>query len=313
MPFSYLDEADREPDTQYRDILELIMSHGRETGSAHDEKSSTILAPPHMRFDLRNGVPLITERDMGKIWPSAVGELLAFINGVRTLEGLRAFGVNDAFWAPWLTEAKCQKRGLETGDMGFGYGAAFHDFETANGPFNQIKHVVEQIREFPELRSHRVVNWMPQYQGRGKDKLQRVVVTPCHGEMYFRVIEDELHLQMTQHKADMVLGVPNNMVQYAAFLLAMCHVLDLKPGEYVHTLVDAHVYYENDFVDDGGKKIKVSQFDAVTEMLSREARTFPTLNLRPDAPKDIFLIRATDFTLADYRPHDSIRRIKSAI
>jgi thymidylate synthase len=311
-PVDYLPLERRKPDTQYREILWDIVSNGVTTSSAHDELSKTVLAPLPMKFDLRNGVPLIMERSFKGIWKSAVGELLAFVNGVHTLEGLREFGVSDRFWDRWVTAKKCAKRGLNPGDLGPGsYGPAFHDFPTPDGPFNQVQHVVEQIKEEPELRSHRIVNWIPQYQVRGKGKQQRVVVTPCHGDMYFRVIGDKLNLVMVQHKADVPVGVPSNMIQYAAFLIAMAHVTGYRAGTYTHMLVDAHIYFSNELENDDGTT--VTQDEAVTQMLRREPLPYPRLDLVPDAPKDIFAFRTEHFVLSEYEPHPNIKGIQTAV
>jgi thymidylate synthase len=118
----------RSEDYQYRTMLVQLLKDGIEIGSAHDEQSLTVLAPNPMHFNLSNGVPLLTERSLHGIYKSSIGELFAFVNGVHTLEGLRAFGVSDRFWDRWVTEKKCAKRGLPAGDLGPGsYGPAFHD------------------------------------------------------------------------------------------------------------------------------------------------------------------------------------------
>ncbi len=310
-PVDYWPKDRRIPDGQYRSILSEIKSDGEVTGSAHDEMSKAVFDKV-MRFDLRNGVPMITERDFTINARSAIGEILAFINGVHTLEGLRKFGVSDRLWDRWVTEKKCAKRGLVAGDLGPGsYGPSFHDFPTPDGPFNQIQHVVEQIKELPELRSHRVINWIPQYQGRGKDKQQKVVVTPCHGDMFWRVIGDRLDLHMVQHKADMIAGVPSNMIQYAALHLAMAHVTGKTAGNYSHILIDAHIYFHNKMEDDDGSV--VTQEEAVDAMLHRNPKKFPIMHLAPDAPGNIFDFRTEHFIITEYEPHPSIKGITTAI
>ncbi|HRH25687.1 MAG TPA: thymidylate synthase [Parcubacteria group bacterium] len=293
LPFS-----DRTVDTQYRDRLRLILEQGELIGETQQGVGAlTYMAPPPMHFDLSNGVPLITERKI-PFWKAAVGELLAFANGVRTQKGLEEFGCS--WWDKWLTAEKCAKRGLEAGDLGPGGYAAMHDFPTAEGnPFNQIKHLVEQISEKPQLRTHFVSPWVPQYVGRGKGKKQRVVVAPCHGWMHVRIIPHKgLVLHMFQRSADFPVGVPANMIQYAAFTLALAHVTGHKPYKFIHSFSDAHIY--------------VDQVEQVKEMLSREPRRFPTMTLNTDK-KDIFAIRSDDFVISDYDPHPGIREIPVAV
>ncbi|EKD47350.1 MAG: thymidylate synthase, partial [uncultured bacterium] len=221
----------------------------------------------------------------------AVGEILGFINGARTLEQLAEFGC--FWWAPWGTEAKCKKRGLATGDLGPGsYGAAFHDFPTSEGkPHNQFKDIIEQIKEKPHLRTHFITPWIPQYMARGKGKQQKVVVCPCHGWIHLRVLNGKLTLHMFQRSGDVPVGVPANMIQYAALLLAIAQVTGFEPYEYVHTISDAHIY--------------VDQISRVKEMLKREDRVFPTMTLK-NKHQDIFQYRHTDFELSDYDPHPGI-------
>jgi thymidylate synthase len=294
----YKPYEEREIDTQYRDRLRLILEEGEEVESQQGPHALTYMAPPPMHFKLDNGVPLITERKI-PFWRAAVGELLAFSNGVRTQEGLEEFGCK--WWSSWLTEKKCAKRGLNAGDNGPGsYGAAFHDFPTAEGfPFNQIKHLVEQIQDEPQLRTHFVSPWIPQYIGRGRGKQQKVVVAPCHGWMHVRILpQRRLILHMFQRSADFPVGVPANMIQYAAFTIALAQVTGHIPYKFIHSFSDAHIY--------------VDQIPYVEELLRREPRAFPTLTSEVSI-NDIFAFRAEDFTLSDYNPHPSILGIPVAI
>src|SRR5258708_22512864 len=218
----------RTPDTQYRRVLQDILEHGVRTKTQQETDAITLMAPAPMHFKLENGFPLITERNMAPkvserlkvtIWQQAIAEICAFINGARTLKQLEEFGCY--WWEPWGTEKKCAKRGLETGDLGPGsYGAAFHDFPTADGgSYNQFQNIIEQIRELPHLRTHFITPWIPQYTIRGNGKQQKVVVAPCHGWIHLRVIENKLTLHMIQRSADIPVGVPANMVQYAALTM----------------------------------------------------------------------------------------------
>lgn len=293
----YIPFKERAVDTQYRDRLRLILEEGVEVETQQGVSALTIIAPPPMRFRLSNGVPLITERKIS-FWPAAVGELLAFANGIRTQEGLKSFGCS--WWESWLTEKKCAKRGLEAGDMGPGAYAAMHDFPTAEGStFNQIKHLVEQIEDEPQLRTHFVSPWVPQYVGRGHGKKQQVVVAPCHGWMHVRIFPGRrMVLHMFQRSADFPVGVPSNMIQYTAFLIALAHVTGYTPYEFVHSFSDAHIY--------------TNQIDHVKAMLEREPRRLPTMTLNTEK-KDIFSFRPSDFMVTDYNPHPPIKGIPAAI
>jgi len=152
---------ERTPDYQYQTLLKLILKEGIRSSSQQGVDTISLVGAPPMRFKLANGVPLITERNMapvfknGKptVWMQAVAEITAFINGVRTQEGLEEFGCY--WWEPWVTEAKTKKRGLAVGDLGPGsYGAAFHDFPTAEGEkFNQFAVMVQQMKENPHLKT----------------------------------------------------------------------------------------------------------------------------------------------------------------
>lgn len=295
------------PDLQYRERLKLILDEGTRVESQTGTDTISYVGLPPMRFKLANGFPLITERNMAPkendrlpvtIWRQAIGELIAFINGARTQEALESFGVS--WWQPWVTEEKCKKRGLKTGDLGPGsYGAAFHDFPTSEGePYNQFKNIVEQIRELPHLKTHFISPWIPQYTIRGKGKQQKVVVCPCHGWVHFLVQGNRLILHMFQRSGDLPIGVPSNMVQYAALLMMVAEVTGLEPYEYVHTISDAHIY--------------VDQVPAVQTMLVREPKPFPTMQLTRKTD-DLFAFRASDFELLDYNPHPGIKGIPVAI
>lgn len=304
----YLPFDQRTPDTQYRERLKLILENGTQVKSQTETDTISYIAIPPMRFRLSNGFPMITERNMAPktserlkvtIWQQAIAELIAFINGARTQAELESFGVS--WWAPWVTEAKCHKRGLETGDLGPGsYGAAFHDFPTAEGtPYNQFKNIVEQIKELPHLKTHFISPWVPQYTIRGTGKTQKVVVCPCHGWIHILIQDGKLSLHMFQRSGDLPIGVPSNMVQYAALTLMLAQVTGYEPYEYIHSISDAHIY--------------VDQVDSVEKMLSREPRPFPTVTIKNKHIKDLFEFRYTDFELSEYDPHPGIAKIPVAI
>jgi thymidylate synthase len=295
--------AERIPDTQYQDLLRRIKNEGESMGTQLEVDAISVTGAT-MRFKLENGFPMITERNMAPnikpvtIWQQAIGEIIGFINGARTLKQLESFGCY--WWTPWGTEEKCKKRGLETGDLGPGsYGAAFHDFPTADGgTYNQFQNIIEQIKEFPHLRTHFITPWIPQYTIRGTGKTQKVVVCPCHGWIHLRVINNKLTLHMIQRSGDIPIGVPSNMVQYAALTMMIAQATGTIPYEYIHTISDAHIY--------------VDQMPAVDTMLERESKPFPMMKINTDKT-DLFSFRIEDFELSEYEPHPGIKGIAVAV
>ena len=286
------------PDTQYRDLLAHVLTNGHTVPSQQGVAAKMIFGANPLRYRLADGFPVITERDLSKFWRAPIGEIFAFINGARTQKELEAFGCK--WWKYWVTQEKCAKRGLAAGDLGPGsYGAAFHDFPTSEGEsFNQFVHLIKQLKEQPQLRTHFISPWIPQYIYRIEGRQQKVVVCPCHGWMHFRVIEDKLFLHMFQRSGDLPVGVPSNLIQYSALLLAVAHVTNLQPYEYVHTISDAHIYLD--------------QLESVQEIISRSPKSLPQIKL-VNPPDDIFAFRPEHFELVDYHPHPAITKIPAAI
>ncbi|GAB1690733.1 thymidylate synthase [Krasilnikovia sp. M28-CT-15] len=288
--------TERRPDEQYRQLLERILTDGEETPTRQGPQAVTLMQQT-MRFDLRNGFPAITERDVSGFWRKAIGELCAFINGATTLSELSEFGCD--WWSPWATLEKTSKRNLPEGSLGPGsYGGAFKAFPTAEGPpFDQLAHLVEQIRELPNDRTHFVSPWIPQYQVRGKGKLPRTTIAPCHGWVHVRVLGGRLHLHMFQRSGDVPVGVPSNMIQYAALMLMLEQLTNIPAGVYYHTISDAHIYAD--------------QVEQVRKMLGREPRLLPTMQLTAagQTVQSIHDFRAEHFTLTDYFPHPAVGRI----
>jgi thymidylate synthase len=295
----YLPFWQREPDTQYRQLLERIRSGGSWVPTRQGPAAITLMQQV-MRFDLANGFPMITERSLKAFWRKPIGELCAFINGATTLDELAAFGCD--WWGQWATPEKTASRGLPAGSLGPGsYGGAFERFPTAEGGgFDQFKHLVEQIRELPADRTHFVSPWIPQYQVRGRGKTPSTTIAPCHGWVHVRVIGDGLHLHMFQRSGDVPVGVPANMVQYAALLLMLEQLTGISAAAYYHTISDAHIYAD--------------QVDAVKIMLDREPRRLPTVSLTDAGRRvtDIHDFRAEHFELSDYEPHPGLRAIPVA-
>ncbi|WP_285500113.1 thymidylate synthase [Actinokineospora sp. NBRC 105648] len=295
----YLPEPDRPIATQYRDVLARVLAQGEFTATRQGPRALTLMQQT-MTFPLAQGFPLITERSLKSFWRKPIGELCAFINGATTTDELAEFGCD--WWGQWTTPAKTEPKGLAPGDIGPGsYGGAFHDFPTAEGPpFDQFKHLVEQLTELPADRTHFVSPWIPQYQVRGTGKTPRTTIAPCHGWVHVRVINDGLHLHMFQRSGDLPVGVPSNMVQYGALTLMLEQLTGLRAAAYYHTISDAHIYED--------------QIPAVEELLTREPRRLPAVRLTEAGlqVKDIHDFRGEHFELADYHPHPSVRDIPVA-
>ena len=292
----YLPYDQRPASTEYRRVLQRILGAGIETETRQGVNALTVMQQT-MTFPLAEGFPVITERSIRSFWRKPIGELCAFINGATTLAELAEFGCD--WWGPWATPEKTSRRGLAPGSLGPGsYGGAFRDFPTAEGPgFDQFQHLVEQLTELPGDRTHFVSPWIPQYQVRGRGKTPKTTIAPCHGWVHVRVLAGGLHLHMFQRSGDVPVGVPSNMIQYAALLLMLEQLTGIPAVAYYHTISDAHVY-EN-------------QRDAVTAMLAREPRPLPTVQLTEDGRKvtDIHEFRAEHFEVSDYDPHPAISSI----
>lgn len=304
----------RTPDYQYQDRLRMILQGVPEartysslsatakmyvpppnvflTGSTYQENGTfTHVNLPAMEFDLRNGVPLITERKIG-FWRKPIAEIIAFINGARTAQDMAQYGC--AWWDRWVTEDKCKIFGLETGDLGPGsYGAAFHDFPMPDGgTFNQFEHLVKQIRERPFLRTHVITTWIPYYTLQHSDLQRKVVVAPCHGNLQVTVAEGWLTLRMQQRSCDMPIGGPANMIQYAALTLMLAQVTGTKPYKYIHGLNDAQIY--------------VDQVPHLEDLVARSPKPFPKLRITEPEIDDLFSFRAEHFELEEYDPHPAV-------
>ena len=285
----YRSLTERTPDTQYRDRLTYILEHGALVKDTPQGVGALTcfgtLAP--VVFNLSNGVALITERKIG-FWRKAIAEIIAFINGARTVDEIESYGCD--FWKDY--RGKGTKFGLDPDDMGPGsYGPAFHDFEVpGGGVLNQFEQLLEQIRLYPTLRTHLVTPWKPYYTARGENR--KVIVAPCHGWLHFRVIDGKLHMRMDQRSADMPIGVPSNMIQYAALLLMICRAAGYPPGNYVHSFADAHIY-EN-------------QIEAMRGLVTREALPFPILRFDPTV-RNLFDFRVEHFSLEEYDPHPAMK------
>ncbi len=303
----YVPFGQRQPDTQYRDILTRIVDKGHRAKSAMSDASRRLFVEV-LRYDLRNGMPILTERDLvtpqkktgRSYYTMAMGELFAFLHGARTQKELEAWGCT--WWEQWVTPEKCAKRGLETGDLGPGsYGPAWSLFPTAESePFDQIRHLEEQIAELPDLRTHLLTPFIPQYLGRGRGKTQKVVVVPCHGMVFVFVdtFTNKINVVHVQRSADVLVGVPANIIQYSHLAQMLGQTFGYSVEEYIHVLVDAHIYE--------------MQLPYVERFLKAEPQPFPTVEIDPSI-RGLRSFRQEHFTVSDYHPQFPMRKIPTPI
>jgi thymidylate synthase len=279
---------------EYRRALKTVLDHGAWVESPQGMRALTAMQVT-MRFPMEAGFPMITERNLVGFWRKPIGELCAFINGATTITDLNKFGCD--WWSSWTTAEKTSDKGLDPGDIGPGsYGAAFHAFPGPGGIlFDQFAALVDQLRARPNLRTHFITPWIPFYQFRDAGLGRKTTVSPCHGWVHVRVIEEQLHLHMFQRSGDLPIGVPSNMIQYAALLLMLSHLTGRSPGCYYHTISDAHIYED--------------QIPAVETMLAREERPLPFVQLTESGLQvnDIHSFRASDFEVLLYDPNPGLK------
>jgi len=289
IPYTY-----RSPDSQYGDLLYKILRHGKIAGATRQGVDALTIMQGTMEFNLRNGFPVITDRSIKGFWDRPIGELCAFINGVTTLKGLEEFGCT--WWKPWVSREKTEMFGLQPDDIGpASYGGAFHDFPTRDGgSFDQYENLLKQILRVPGDRVHFVTPWIPQENSRAEEGLQKTTIAPCHGWVHVRIVGDELLLHMFQRSGDTPVGVPSNMVQYAALALMIEQLTGYTATTYYHTISDTHIYQ--------------NQVPNVLEILQRAPLRLPTVLLSKEGKKikDIHDFRREHFELKNYHAHKPI-------
>lgn len=299
--------SERKPDTQYENLLRDILENGKSKTPIHAQLKENQgsghqycleLSGKMLHYDLSNGVPILPIRDQGKAYKGAIGEMIAFINGARTLEDLEKYGCPKVFWDRWVTKDKCEIWGLPEGDLGDGsYGAALASMPMPNGKtFNQVEALIKQMQKMPFLRTHVITTWYPPYalSDKDQDAPRKVVVAPCHGNMLqFNVFGDEMHMVHYQRSADVPVGLVLNLAEWVAFGMMVAYMTKLKFTQYTHYLPNPQIYDV--------------QIPSVKDMLAREPRKLPTLHLRPKREiTSIFDFRKEDFELEDYEPHEKM-------
>jgi len=272
---------------QYLDLLR----HVREKGTFKGDRTGTgtySVFGYQMRFDLSEGFPLVTTKKIH--FKSVVHELLWFLKGDTNTQYLKDNGVR--IWDEWADE---------NGDLGPVYGFQWRNWPNANGAsVDQVKQVVEQLKTNPNSRRIIISAWNPSdlpdetISPQQNVKEGRMALAPCHAFFQFYVSEGKLSCQLYQRSADIFLGVPFNIASYALLTMMLAQVCDLEPGDFVHTLGDAHLYTNHQ--------------EQVELQLSRDPLPLPQMKLNPEI-KDIFDFTFDDFELVDYQHHEHIKGI----
>ena len=228
-----------------------------------------------MHFDLQKGFPLLTTKKLHT--RSIFIELLWFIRGETNTKYLKENGVS--IWDEWADE---------NGELGPVYGSQWRAWKTPEGhTIDQLSNVIDQIKKNPDSRRLIVSAW-------NVGEIDKMKLPPCHAFFQFYVADGKLSCQLYQRSADIFLGVPFNIASYAAFTMMVAQVCGLKPGTFVHTLGDAHIYSNH--------------FEQVNLQLSRPPRTLPLFSLNPEI-KDIFSFRYEDLKIENYDPHPHIKGV----
>jgi thymidylate synthase len=259
---------------QYLDLLQHILDHG----VRKDDRTGTGTLSAfgyQMRFDLRQGFPLLTTKRLHL--KSIIYELLWFLQGDTNVRYLREHGVR--IWDEWADAE---------GELGPIYGAQWRSWRGADGQtIDQIDRLVEQIKRNPDSRRLIVSAW-------NVGEIEQMALPPCHALFQFYVAGGELSCQLYQRSADVFLGVPFNIASYALLTMMIAQVCGLKPGEFVHTLGDAHVY--------------LNHVEQARLQLSRSPRSLPQMVINPEV-KSIFGFSYEDFSLVGYDPHPTIKAV----
>lgn len=256
----------------YLDLLRLVLEKGK--GKSDRTGTGTIsVFGAQARFDLRESFPLLTTKKVHL--KSIIHELLWFLRGETNIRSLQEASVT--IWDEWADAE---------GNLGRVYGAQWCDWRTADGrSINQIDTLIDQIRRTPDSRRLLVSAWNP-------GEIETMKLPPCHVLFQFYVQDGELSCQLYQRSADLFLGVPFNIASYALLTLMVAQVCGLKPGDFVHTFGDLHLYSNH--------------LEQVKLQLSREPRPLPTMTLNP-AIREMRDFRYEDFTLEGYDPHPGIK------
>ena len=256
----------------YLDLMRHVLEHGTDKTDRTGTGTRSVFGY-QMRFDLADGFPVLTTKKLHL--KSIIHELLWFLAGDTNVKYLQDNGVR--IWDEWADE---------NGDLGPVYGAQWRSWPAPDGRhIDQIANVVEMIKKNPDSRRLIVSAWNPAL-------VDDMALPPCHALFQFYVADGRLSCQLYQRSADIFLGVPFNIASYALLTLMVAQVCGLQPGEFVHTLGDAHLYRNH--------------LEQARLQLSRAPRALPTMRINPEV-RDLFAFRFEDFTLEGYDPHPHIK------
>ncbi len=257
---------------QYLDLMRHVLEHGHQKSDRTGTGTTSVFGY-QMRFNLSDGFPLVTTKKAHL--RSIIHELLWFLQGDTNIQYLKDNGVT--IWDEWADE---------NGNLGPVYGYQWRSWPTPDGRhIDQISQVVDQIKRTPDSRRLIVSAW-------NVAEIDNMALPPCHAFFQFYVADGKLSCQLYQRSADIFLGVPFNIASYALLTMMMAQVCGLQPGDFVHTLGDAHIY--------------ANHMEQAALQLSREPRALPTMKINP-AVKDIFGFKFEDFVLEGYDPHPAIK------
>jgi len=256
----------------YLDLLRFVLANGTSKPDRTGTGTLSVFGY-QMRFDLQAGFPLLTTKKMH--FKSIAHELIWFLRGESNITYLKEHGVS--IWDEWANAE---------GELGPVYGVQWRSWQAADGrTIDQISRVIEQIQQNPNSRRLIVSAW-------NVGELEKMALPPCHAFFQFYVAEGKLSCQLYQRSADIFLGVPFNIASYALLTMMMALVCGLQPGDFVHTLGDAHLYRNH--------------LDQARLQLSRQPYPLPRLHLNPEI-HDIFAFTFPDIQLVDYQAHPSIK------
>ena len=262
---------------QYLDLLQRILDEGNKKSDRTGTGTVSIFGH-QMRFNLEEGFPLLTTKKVHL--KSIIYELLWFLQGNTNAHWLQERGVR--IWNEWADPV--------TGDLGHIYGYQWRSWPDYDGGFiDQIQQAVDTIKNDPNCRRIIVSAW-------NVADIKNMNLPPCHAIFQFYVADGKLSLQLYQRSADCFLGVPFNIASYALLCMMMAQVCGLKPGEFIHTTGDTHIY--------------LNHMDQVKLQLSREPRKLPKMIINPEV-KNIFDFKYEDFQLVDYDPWPAIKGVVS--
>ncbi|QNK61794.1 thymidylate synthase [Pedobacter sp. PAMC26386] len=259
---------------QYLDLMQYVLDHGAQK---HDRTGTGTISTfgYQMRFNLQEGFPMVTTKKLHL--KSIIHELIWFLTGDTNIKYLKDNNVR--IWDEWADE---------NGDLGPVYGSQWRSWPTPDGRLiDQISNIINTIKTNPDSRRIIVSAW-------NVADIDQMALPPCHALFQFYVADGKLSCQLYQRSADIFLGVPFNIASYALLTMMVAQVCNLKYGEFIHTLGDAHLYNNH--------------IEQAKLQLSRDTKTLPVMEINPEV-KDIFSFKFEDFNLKNYEPHPHIKGI----